>query len=233
MYNNAYSKYGGRHTIAEPTPLTLKNVTELIDMNWKIKKFADKLKDMVCMFIGCTREQLESSDFKNSPLNDNWLVSTGEIAFASLPGKPRPLMRPMTVREVLQKLGTEAIRNGLHPEAWVNALFSDYILKKETDVYPKWIITDMRFLNEYTAVKKRNGICIRINAGGYNSRLGPVKFRHTKDGIIEVSDVNQHESETALDKTPEGGWDEYVENTGSLEDLYKRANEIVTKYNLQ
>ena len=26
---------------------------------WQIKKFADKLKDIVCIILGCTREQLE------------------------------------------------------------------------------------------------------------------------------------------------------------------------------
>ena len=31
----------------------------------EIKKFADKLKDMVCLLIGCTIEQLEDRDFKD------------------------------------------------------------------------------------------------------------------------------------------------------------------------
>jgi hypothetical protein len=33
----------------------------------------------------------------------------------------------MSVRELLQKLGTEAMRDGLHTNVWVNALFSDYV----------------------------------------------------------------------------------------------------------
>ena len=32
--------------------------------NSEIKKFADKLKDIVCLLIGCTREQLEDQEFK-------------------------------------------------------------------------------------------------------------------------------------------------------------------------
>jgi len=31
---------------------------------WEVKKFADKLKDILCLLIGCTREQLESDEFK-------------------------------------------------------------------------------------------------------------------------------------------------------------------------
>lgn len=42
------------------------------DTKWEVKKFADKLKDMVCMLIGCTRRQLEDRDFKESPLGPEW-----------------------------------------------------------------------------------------------------------------------------------------------------------------
>jgi hypothetical protein len=42
------------------------------DSGWKIKKFADKLKDIVCLLLGCTREQLEDQDFKNSELGEEW-----------------------------------------------------------------------------------------------------------------------------------------------------------------
>jgi hypothetical protein len=37
----------------------------------EIKKFADKLKDMVCVF-SCTREKLEDREFKNTPLGEHW-----------------------------------------------------------------------------------------------------------------------------------------------------------------
>ena len=39
---------------------------------YKNKKFADMLKDTVCMWIGCTREQLEDRDFKETPLSEEW-----------------------------------------------------------------------------------------------------------------------------------------------------------------
>jgi len=43
------------------------------DSNWEVHKFADKLKDIVCLLIGCTREQLEDSEFKNKPLGKDWI----------------------------------------------------------------------------------------------------------------------------------------------------------------
>ena len=40
---------------------------------YKKIKFADKLKDIVCILLGCTREQLEDSTFKETPLGKEWL----------------------------------------------------------------------------------------------------------------------------------------------------------------
>lgn len=55
-----------------------------VDCDWKIKKFADKLKDIVCMLLGCTREKLENREFKEGELGKEWdkyrlQVEVGEI----------------------------------------------------------------------------------------------------------------------------------------------------------
>jgi hypothetical protein len=42
-------------------------------INWKIVRFADKLKDIVCLLTSCTREQLEDNEFKNSKLPIQWI----------------------------------------------------------------------------------------------------------------------------------------------------------------
>jgi len=44
---------------------------------WQIKKFADKLKDMVCLMIGCTREELKDETFKNTQLGEEWWYFKG------------------------------------------------------------------------------------------------------------------------------------------------------------
>lgn len=41
--------------------------------DWKNVKFADKLKDMVCLLLGCTREQLEDPKFKETELGKEWI----------------------------------------------------------------------------------------------------------------------------------------------------------------
>jgi hypothetical protein len=103
----------------------------------------------------------EDQTFKNTSLGRQWWTINEDGVV------------PMTVRDMLQKLGTDAIRDGLHPDAWVNALMADYR-------WQNWVITDCRFPNEAKAVRDNGGVVIRIERPG----VGP---------------VNSHPSETALD----------------------------------
>ena len=144
---------------------------------FEIKKFADKLKDIVCLLIGCTREQLEDANFKNKELGEEWWYYKGNLNIYSyleykdtnLPKSSLFKLQKLTPRLLLQLLGTKCGRNIIHPNIWVNALMSEYkwinnpngILRNM--VAPNWIITDMRFPNELKAVKDRGGITIRVN----------------------------------------------------------------------
>ena len=42
--------------------------------DWKIKKFADKLKDIVCILLDCSRKDLENEEFKDKELDEKWEV---------------------------------------------------------------------------------------------------------------------------------------------------------------
>lgn len=122
----------------------------------------------------------------------------------------------MTVRELLQKLGTDAMRDNLHENVWVNALFADYVprLQFEKSFHgmkgavpveePNWIITDMRFPNEMDAVYKREGITIRVVRPG--------------------TAVGTHPSETALDNEE---FDYEIINDGTLEELIEKVKTIL------
>lgn len=46
------------------------NDFSMYNSNFSIRKFADKLKDIVCILIGCTREQLENREFKETELGE-------------------------------------------------------------------------------------------------------------------------------------------------------------------
>jgi hypothetical protein len=233
MYNKVYKNKG---EFNEPTTSALRSIEILskerpiFTNNWQIKKFAGPLKEITCILIGCTMEQLEDQKFKESTLGPEWdqegpsVQTVGEwieeqIKAGRTPRltvSPTRLKVPITVREFLQQLGTEAMRYNLHENVWVNALFSKYKVTKiehsnyYTEDYPKWIVTDMRFPNEMQAIKDHGGICIRLVRGQFPT--------------------SKHSSETSLDNRND--WDELVYNTGTLEDLYEKAKHIVNKYKL-
>jgi hypothetical protein len=155
------------------------------DSGYKIKKFADKLKDIVCLLINCTKEQLEDNTFKSKELGEEWwyykhrnidnynLLTIEE--YNELPYLHQEYFKliKLTPRLLLQLIGTDCGRNIIHPNIWVSSLFSEYdynfhaikfsvrqgINKPE---YPNWIITDTRFPNEANAIKNRGGILINV-----------------------------------------------------------------------
>ena len=190
--------------------------------DWQIKKFADKLKDIICLLINCTRDQLENESFKSKELGEEWwywymereggyssiildYLTTTKKELKSYEGLE--LIKP-TPRFLMQFVGTNLFRNQLHPEIWVNSLFTDY--QPNNLIYPSWCITDMRFLNEMEAVKKKGGITIRVNRN----------LEESKD---------QHESETELDNAE---FDYVIENSGSIEELIEKVREILIKEKL-
>lgn len=212
---------------------------------FEIRKFADKLKDIVCMLIGCTREQLENRDFKEKELGEEWvrysiksqygiesIYNTYEEALKSIRllnnvsnrvYHKEPYKEYLTPRKILQIFGTESGRDLIHPNIWVNALMNEY--KDEHDLstwghgekYPNWIVTDMRFPNEMKVIESKGGITIRVNR--------PIYLQDNKAGILEPV----HESETALDNS---NFDYVIENNGSIEELIEKVRKILIEENI-
>lgn len=167
--------------------------------HWEIKKFAGKLKDVASTILGIPTLMFEDQEFKKKTLPQMW--SNHGL--------------PMTVRDFLQRLGTDALREGLHPNTWVNALMMDYkeqlinIINDEgyqfEERYPNWIITDCRFPNEAIAIKNQGGVIVRINRPGINA-------------------VNAHPSEVALDHWH---FDYVVENDEGIVELKHQVRDIL------
>jgi hypothetical protein len=158
--------------------------TEYSLSNWQIKKFADKLKDIVCLLLNCTREQLEDREFKDKELGEEWACWDNGFGILFLDkndaihnstfewdaDETYIIERKLTPRLILQLIGTECGRNIIHPNIWCNSLFSEYVCngcvhspRWSHSGFPNWIITDMRFPNELKAVKDRGGISIRVH----------------------------------------------------------------------
>jgi hypothetical protein len=203
---------------------------ELLNPKFTNEKYGEALKQVICILIGCSREQLEDLDFKNKELKEDWwyfatTVNHNKISYLGNEDKftgKFPIYIP-TPRRLLQLVGTECGREILHPNVWVNALMSKY--KKKFDGYykdskegelksrykfPNWVISDVRFPNELAAVKDRDGVSIRVER--------PVKSSHHLEAAY------QHESETALDNA---SFDFTINNTGTLLDLVKEVRKIL------
>ena len=122
----------------------------------------------------------------------------------------------VTPRLLLQTIGTDIVR-AINPDIWINALFvnypSDELIKQlnsKTDGsygvrQPNWIITDVRFPNEVKAIKKKDGIIIRINR--------------------ETNYVSNHSSEIALDDYED--FDYTIDNNNCIDCLIEKVKEIL------
>jgi len=194
---------------------------------FEIKKFAGKLKTIASLLTGIPVENFENQEFKKLEMSNEWSIGYGK----KLDGTYTNIL-PMTYREFLQKLGTEAMRDGLHTNVWVNALFSDYIpVVKEWDEfgndtiveYPSWCITDMRFPNEMEAVKERGGITVRV------VRPGTKDYFQLKNRDGSITHATLHPSETALDNAE---FDYEIINDAGIPELIEKVRTILIKENI-
>ena len=217
--------------------------------DWKVKKFAGKLKEIAAIILNVPVEKFELQEYKSSYLDKQWAywavtcLIDGEFVFeegrfsskeeadehaytlANTLGtfKTEYVVgyKQMTVRQFLQELGTNACRNVIHSNFWVNSLMSEYVIthgnrstggQQVNHVsfgYPDWIISDVRFPNEAQAIKDKGGVVIRVE-------------RPTDASTQE----HRHISETSLDN-----WDfDYkIIKDGSLEDLVKKVGDFMAK----
>jgi hypothetical protein len=234
-------------------------------------KFADTLKNFICVLLGCTREKLEEREYKESVLPEVWWYwrleresgySTVLKPYKEATGTENYELIETTPRLLLQLMGTECGRQILHPNIWVNAVMSNYIGHPAPNgewggyiKFPNWVITDMRFPNELKAIKEKDGVTIRINRPKYlyegkehyvfdskegahiwydNMEFGNVSRAKnafsTKEEALqmhrEAVNINQHESETALDNAV---FDYTIENSGTIKDLVNKIKEILIK----
>lgn len=107
-----------------------------------------------------------------------------------------------TVRELLQGVG-QGLRNAIDPDLWVKILFAN-----TSEFFTNFIIADVRYPNEVNAIKEREGLLVRIDRNG--------------------AGAGNHDSETALDIYTD--WDYYIENNGSLEELFEAMRIFVNNH---
>ena len=113
----------------------------------------------------------------------------------------------MTPRDILQKAGTDAMRNVFGKDIWVKV--AERELKKHLDLNVACLIDDVRFPNEAELIHKYGGIVIRI------------------DRVMPGNEADSHESETAMDSYTK--WDHVIANNGTKRDLKRSIRTIVTQ----
>ena len=145
----------------------------------QIVHFADSLKETTQVLFRIGEWETNTQEGKKTTIN--WI------------GK--------TVRELLQGIG-QGLRDAIDPNLWVKILFAN------TEDWSNYIIADVRYPNEIYAIKKRNGVLIRIDRKG--------------------AGAGNHSSETALDDYKE--WDVHIENNGSIEDLFEAMKIFIKNY---
>ena len=157
-----------------------------------IASFADALKDACVLIFGIAREDMETEEGKQKLTKVRWPQYDEAGMGCHAIWRPSTSNSFMTVREVLQFVGTDLFRNQLDPDIWVQSVF-----RKpwgEDDIV---IIADARFSNE-ADIAKQNGILIRIE----------------RDTGLES---DGHKSETALDDYE--GYNYTVSNNSTADNL--------------
>lgn len=153
----------------------------LNERGYRTIKFAGVLKDMIrTMLLGA-----------GIPYNAVERMIEGDL-------KEKPIRFPafeVTPRKLMQTLGTEWGRN-INENLW-----ADLTMNKAATASGKVVIDDMRFTNEFDAVKRVGGVTVLVRRPGVERP------------------ANCHPSEGALDNHP---FDFIVENDGSVQDLVKK-----------
>jgi len=151
---------------------------------WRLAKFADKIKEITALLTGLPLAVMYSQEGKT-----HYLPEYG-----------------MTVGEFQQRLGTDAIRRGLHPETWVIACMANI-----PDGQPT-LITDVRLPNEADAIRARGGVVVRVEGDPLQQR---------GDGTRDDS----HDTETGLDHYPH--FAAVIHNTGTLDELRQKVTALL------
>ncbi len=190
------------------------------ELDVPILHFADKIKDDLSFIFGINRECFDNSDYKDNKyycfelkafLTEKMLkeVPRVEITLGDLQENTLAKWREsygdtcvIKLRTLMQYYGTEVMHNHIGKEVWINSTINKAI--QHRDYYGFAVIADVRFVNEWQAVR---------NVGG--------KIIHVVRGRLE--DKVEHSSEYITSSSS----DYEIENNGNLMGLFYKVLEFV------
>lgn len=150
--------------------------------------FAAPIKDVVASLFGWSRTALEGDTPESRAwreMADPWWAERLGIA-------------GLTPRWALQRVGTEAMRQGVHADVWVAAMERRLQLAEG-----RVVVSDVRFANEAAAIRAAGGVLVRVVRPG--------------------CEAAGHASETSTADVCE---DVLLCNDGTLEQLLERVDEL-------
>lgn len=169
------------------------------------KSFAAKLKESAASLFNIDPNKWEK--WKNDPTMRVMLYKANEDEpwEVESDGDPDYYANTISVRQFLQRYGTEAHRDVFGDDFWVYHGLEDVSLRKD------YVLTDARFENELEAIKELGGYNIRVIRSGFG-------------------DIDTHASEVV---PPAHLIDYEIENNGTIENLYERVDEFIEFSKLQ
>lgn len=154
--------------------------------------YADDLKGLCCKYFGVKQHlawgSQEDKEQLSTMLWENMPIQTDRKGL-------------MTVREVLQYVGTELFRK-VNPNIWVDRLFAQIESDHKNIKYKLVFIPDTRFPNEIEAIQSRGGIVMKvvsnrtIEGDGHASEVAldsyNIPFVVDNNGTLEESVAQVH-----------------------------------------
>jgi hypothetical protein len=178
----------------------------LIDNGFVHESFANSLKDATASIFGWDRAMLEGdtnlSRVQREVIDPWWEEKLGIPNF--------------TPRLALQLLGTDVFRNNFHNDIWILSL--EKALK---DITGNVVVTDARFPNEVTMIRRAGGKVIRVKRGP-----DPEWFELAAHNVDAMPHAHPeiHASEYMwANITP----DYLINNEGTIKDLHSIVNDLL------
>lgn len=133
---------------------------EIAADGWEKVAFADSLKRMCIDYLGLSHDDAYTQEGKMR-MNPHW---------------------GMTNRTILQKVGTDAMRNGFDKDVWVKIL--QIRIRKMLDEGRKVVITDCRFDNEAQMVEDMGGLVVEVVRDSQSKNLSSVEQQHASENPV-------------------------------------------------
>jgi len=186
------------------TESTLYLAKQLIQIGKTVKRinFADKLKQACSIIFNIPLEDMETEEGKNklTKIRRPYLTCDGVYCASDLDDIGQPFM---TIREILQFVGTNLFREQMYGHIWIDSVFHDPDLQK----YDYVLIRDDRFKNEVSIA----------------NQYGKVFLIERDTGL----QLDNHKSETELALIPRQDFSGIIDNNSDFPHLWTQLHKIL------